>query len=56
MDGACDTYGRQEMCIQCLEGGGGGGRLRERVHLEGLKVDGRKLLKWIFKKCDACIG
>jgi hypothetical protein len=55
MDGACGTYGRQEMCIQCLVGGGGWG-LREWVHLEGLKVDGRKLLKWIFKKWDACIG
>jgi hypothetical protein len=49
MDGACGTYGTQQMYIQGLGG------LRERVHLEGLNLDGRKLLKWIFKKCDACM-
>jgi len=33
--------------------GGGGGGLRERVHLEDLSIDGRKILKRIFKKWDA---
>ena len=30
----------------------GGGHLRERAHLEDLGVDGRILLKLLFKKCD----
>jgi hypothetical protein len=28
------------------------GRLRERYHLKGLGVDGRTILKWVFKKWD----
>ena len=28
------------------------GDLSERVHLEELGVDGRTILKWIFKKWD----
>jgi len=28
------------------------GNLRKRDHLEGLGVDGRMLLKWIFKMWD----
>ena len=32
--------------------GFGGGHLRERNHLEDLGLDGRILLKLIFKKCD----
>jgi hypothetical protein len=29
------------------------GNLRERDHLKDPGVDGRKILKWIFEKCDA---
>jgi hypothetical protein len=28
------------------------GKLRGRGHLKDLGIDGRILLKWIFKKCD----
>jgi len=28
------------------------GNLRERDHLEEPDVDGRIILRWIFKKCD----
>jgi hypothetical protein len=28
------------------------GDLRERDHLEDLGVDGTRILKWIFKKCN----
>jgi hypothetical protein len=48
MSGACSTYG------------GGGevyagfwwGNLRERDHLEDLGVDGRIILRWVFRKLD----
>jgi hypothetical protein len=46
MGEACGMYGRQEGCIQ----GVWWGDLRERDYLEDLDVDGRIILKWIFKK------
>jgi hypothetical protein len=48
MGGACGTYGRQKRCVQ----GFGGGKLRERDHLEDLGVYGMTILKFISKKLD----
>jgi len=45
MGGACSAYGGEERFF-C------GGNLRERDHLEGSDVDGRIILRWIFRKCD----
>jgi len=46
MGGARSTYGIEEMCIQ----GFGGGSLRESDHLECPGVDGRIIIRWIFRK------
>jgi hypothetical protein len=46
--GACSTNGGEESCIQ----GFGGGKLREGDHLENPGVDGRIMLRWIFRKWD----
>jgi hypothetical protein len=43
MDRSCGTYGRQERFI---DGFGG-----KKDHLEGLGVDERVILKWIFRNC-----
>ena len=44
---ACSTYGEEERCIQ-----GWWGNLRERDHLDYPGIDGRIILRWIFKKWD----
>ena len=48
MGWACSAYGGQETRIQCF----GGGNLRERDHLGDPGVDGRIILRWIFRKWD----
>jgi hypothetical protein len=41
-------YGGEEMCIQDF----GGETLRERDRLENAGIDGRIILRWIFRKWD----
>ena len=48
MGGACSAYGGEERCIQ----GFGGEAWGERVHLEEVDVDGRIILRSIFRKMD----
>jgi hypothetical protein len=49
MGGACSTYGGEERCMW----GFGWENLRERDHLENPCIDGRIILRWIFRKWDA---
>jgi hypothetical protein len=55
MGGVCSAYGGGERLIQGLVG-----NLRERGHLGDPGVDGRIILRWIFRKWDVggmdCIG
>jgi hypothetical protein len=47
MGGACSTYGGEKRWW---------GEPRERDHLEDPGVDGRAILRWIFRKCDGGHG
>jgi hypothetical protein len=47
MGGACGTFGDRRDAYRVLVG-----RTDERDQLEDLGVDGRIILKWIFKKWD----
>jgi hypothetical protein len=51
MGGECRTYGEEKGCIQ----GFWWGNLRERDNLEDPGVDGRIILRWIFRKWDGRI-
>ena len=48
MAGACSTHGGEERRIQGLLWG----NLRDRDHLRDSGIDGRIILKWIFRKWD----
>jgi hypothetical protein len=51
MGRACSTCGGEERCI-----GGWWGNLRKKDHLEDTGVDGRTILRWIFREWDGGIG
>jgi hypothetical protein len=48
MGGACSTYGGGEEAYAVFWWG----NLRERYHLEDPGLDGRIILKWVFRKWD----
>jgi len=45
MGGACSTYGEKRGVYRVLVG-----KPKENNHLEDLSVDGRIILRWIFRK------
>ena len=51
MGGAFSKYGEEERCIKDF----GRGNLRVRSHLEDPSVDGRIMLRWIFRKWNVGI-
>jgi hypothetical protein len=46
MGGVCSSDGEEERCIQ----GFGGGNPKERGHWGDSGVDGRIILRWLFKR------
>jgi hypothetical protein len=52
MDRACNTYGGEKRRIQSFWWG----NLRERDNLKDPGVDGRIILRWIFRKWDMGSG
>jgi len=50
MGGTCSAYGEKRGVYRVLVG-----NLRERDHLGDQDVDGRIILRWIFKKWDVGI-
>jgi len=51
MGGECSTHELEERCTE----GFGGGNLRKRDLLEDLGVDGRTILKGMFKKWNGTV-
>ena len=51
MGGACGTYGGRERCVQ-----GFGGETGGKDHWGDQDVDGRIILRWIFRKCEGVVG
>jgi len=52
MGGACSTYGGPGEVLT----GFWWGNLRERDHMEDLGVDGRVILRWIFRELGGVYG
>ena len=52
MDGACGAYSGGERCAQ----GSVGGNLMERHHWGDPDIDGRIILRWIFRKWEGVVG
>ena len=52
MGGACGTYGGRERCAQ----GFGGETRGKRDHWGDQDVDGRIILRWIFRKWEGVVG
>ena len=52
MGGACSAYGGGERGVQVS----GWGNLRERDHWGDPDVDGRIILRWIFRKWEGVVG
>ena len=51
MGGYCSAYGEEDGRVQGLWG-----NLREEDHSRDPDVDGRKILRWIFRKWDVGYG
>jgi hypothetical protein len=51
MGGASTTYRREDRCIQVLVG-----NLTERYHLEDPGLDGKIMLRYVFRKRDGGHG
>ena len=52
MSRACSAYGGEERCIQSFWWE----NMRERDHLGDPDVDGRIILRWLFRKWDPGLG
>jgi hypothetical protein len=45
------VWGRREVCTECWWG-----NLRERVNWGDPDIDGRIILRWIFRKLEGVVG